>query len=155
MANLVDDFNFTIAETPTVASESGIASSIINGTNLFNVNSGKSYGYIKFHTPDTDDTEQLTVSVTCIAYAESSCHAVMSNYRFTDGSGKTDDIHCYVIYSSYSNNSSTYNTYAYTLQPNTEYYLQFAYTKDGSVNSNWDRLSITNIKFTYDCSTQY
>ena len=159
LANLVDDNNFTIAETPTVNSGSGIASSIINGAKSFKVNSSQSYGYIKFHTPNTEDTDLLTVSVTCNAYAESSydvgavfidtsVHQVTTNYRFTGGSGKTDSTYGYVLYSSYGKSSSAYATYTYTLQPDTDYYLQFAYTKDSSGNSNWDRFSITNIKFT-------
>ena len=159
LVNLVDDNNFTIAETPTVNSGSGIASSIINGAKSFKVNSSQSYGYIKFHTPNTEDTDLLTVSVTCNAYAESrydvgavfidtSVHQVTTNYKFTGGSGKTDSTYGYVLYSSYGKSSSAYATYTYTLQPDTDYYLQFAYTKDGSGNSNWDRFSITNIKFT-------
>ena len=159
LVNLVDDNNFTIAATPTVNSGSGIASSIINGAKSFKVNSSQSYGYIKFHTPNTDNTDLLTVSVTCNAYAESrydvgavfidtSIHQVTTNYKFTGGSGKTDSTYGYVLYSSYGKSSSAYATYTYTLQPDTDYYLQFAYTKDSSGNSNWDRFSIINIKFT-------
>lgn len=159
LANLVDGSNFEISKTPTVYSGSGIQSSIINGSKSFKVNSGISYGYIKFHTPDTTESDLLTVSVTCNAYAEASydvgavfvdtaLHQVTTNYKFNTGSGSTDSTYGYILYSSYGKYSNAYNTYSYTLQPNTDYYLQFAYTKDSIGNSYWDRLSITNIKFT-------
>lgn len=161
LSNFVDGSNFEISASPTVNSGSGIKSSIINGSNSFKINSGVSYGYIKFHTPkNITDTSLLTVSVTCACYAESkydvgavyidtALHPVTSNYKFTGGSGKQDSTYGYVIYSSYGNSSSTYSTYNYSdLQPDTDYYLQFAYSKDSSGNSNWDRFSITNISFT-------
>ncbi len=155
LANLCDGSNFEISESPTSAASSGTAmsSSIVSGSKSFGKDSGVSYGYIKFHTPSTEDADKLTVSVTCNAYAEGSCdvgavfidtslHQVTSNVRDYGSSYGT------VLYSSYSKNSATYGTYTATLQPDTDYYLQFAYTKDGSANQYWDRLSITNIKFT-------
>ena len=158
LTNLVDGSNFEIAETPTVYSGSGIQSSIINGSKSFKVNNGVSYGYIKFHTPDTTDTDLLTVSITCTAYTENAtydCAFAFVNTqlntittRTSSVSQGTNSTYGYVLYSNKSYNGSTYNTYTYTLQANTDYYLQFAYTKDSSSHSGWDRFSITNIKFT-------
>ena len=158
LTNLVDGSNFEIVETPTVYSGSGIQSSIINGSKSFKVDGGVSYGYIKFHTPDTTDTDLLTVSITCTAYTENavfdSAFAFVNTQlntittRTSSVSQGTNRTYGYVLYSNKSYNGSTYNTYTYTLQANTDYYLQFAYTKDNSGNSGWDRFSITNIKFT-------
>jgi hypothetical protein len=158
LTNLVDGSNFEIAETPTVYSGSGIQSSIINGSKSFNVNNGVSYGYIKFHTPDTTDTDLLTVSITCTAYTESAtydCAFAFVNTQLNTITTRTGSIaqgtnstYGYVLYSNKSYNGSTYKTYTYTLQAKTDYYLQFAYTKDSSSHSGWDRFSITNIKFT-------
>jgi hypothetical protein len=153
LANLVDGSNFEIAESPAVQSGT-ISSSIVSGSKSYCVNNGISYGYIKFHTPDTEDTELLTVSVTCSAYAESSydvgavfidtkLHVITSNVK-----DYTDSTYGEVLYTSKSKNTETYGTYTCQLQSDTDYYLQFAYTKDSSGNRNWDRLSITNIKFT-------
>jgi hypothetical protein len=165
LANLVDDNNFTIAESPTPynSSYNTMSPSIVSGPKAFGVNSSYAYGYIKFHTPSTTDTDLLTVSVTCNAYAESSydvgfvfidtaLHEITSNVSPSTASGNTDSTYGYMLYNSRGKSTATYSTYTKVLDADTDYYLQFAYTKDSSSNSYWDRLSITNIKFT-DCGT--
>ena len=164
LANLVDDNNFTIAESPTPynSSYNTMSPSIISGTKTFQTDSSYAYGYIKFHTPSTTDTDLLTASITCNVYAESrydvgfvfidkSLHEITSNVRPITASGTTDSTYGYMLYNSYGKSSAAYSTYTKVLDANTDYYLQFAYTKDSSSHSYWDRLSITNIKFTdYD-----
>ena len=166
LTNLVDGTNFEIAETPTVNSGSGIKSSIINGSKSFKVNSGVSFGYIKFHTPATTDTDLLKVSVTCACYAESSYDVGLvyvsenlvevtgdvRNYVGTSSAvngttGYESSKYGHVLFYSRGNATSTYYVNSTTLKADTDYYLCFAYTKDSSANSNWDRLSITNITF--------
>ena len=161
LANLVDDNNFIIAESPTSyeSSYNTMSPSIVSGAKTFQTNNSYAYGYIKFHTPATTDTNLLTVSVTCNAYAESrydvgfvfidkSLHEITSNVRPITASGTTDSTYGYMLYNSYGKSSSAYSTYTKVLDADTDYYLQFAYTKDSSSHSYWDRLSITNIKFT-------
>ena len=161
LANLVDNNNFTIAESPTPnnSSYNTMSPSIVSGAKTFQTNSSYAYGYIKFHTPATTDTNLLTVSVTCNAYAESSydvgfvfidksLHEITSNVRPSTASGTTDSTYGYMLYNSYGKSSAAYSTYTKVLDADTDYYLQFAYTKDSSSNRYWDRLSITNIKFT-------
>lgn len=167
LTNLVDGSNFEIAETPTVNSGSGIKSSIINGSKSFKVNNGVSFGYIKFHTPFTGDADLLKVSVTCACYAESAYDVglvyvnenlveVTSNVKNYVGTssavngttGYESSKYGHVLFYSRGNATRTYYTNSTTLKADTDYYLCFAYTKDYSGNSNWDRLSITNISFT-------
>lgn len=161
LANLVDDNNFTVAESPTPYNSryNTMSSSIISGAKTFSINSSYAYGYIKFHTPPTTDTNLLTVSVTCNAYAESSydvgfvyidttLHEITSNVRPSTSSGNTDSTYGYMLYNSRGKSTATYSTYTKVLEADTDYYLQFAYTKDSSSSYYWDRLSITNIKFT-------
>ena len=161
LANLVDDNNFIIAESPTPynSSYNTMSPSIVSGAKTFQTNNSYAYGYIKFHTLATTDTNLLTVSVTCNAYAESrydvgfvfidkSLHEITSNVRPKTASGTTDSTYGYMLYNSYGKSSSSYSTYTKVLDADTDYYLQFAYTKDSSSHRYWDRLSITNIKFT-------
>lgn len=162
LENLVDGTSFEISASPTPYSSTvtRMASSIVScGTGN---NNAVRFGYILFHTPCTTDTEQLTVSVTCNAYAESSydtgivfidktLHKVTSMLRFSAASSGSDsDTYGHILYNSYGRSSSSYETYTYTLEADTDYYLHFVYTTDSSNSNYWDRLSITNIKFTHD-----
>ena len=47
------------------------------------------------------------------------------------------------------NSSSSESTYTTTLEVNTDYYIQFYYTKDGGGDSGEDRIIIKNMKFSY------
>ena len=164
LANLVDDNNFTIAESPTSyeSSYNTMSPSIISRATTFQTDSSYAYGYIKFHTPSRTDTDLVTGSITCNVYAESrydvgfvfidkSLHEITSTVHQSTASGSIDSTYGYMLYNSYGKSSSAYSTYTKVLDADTDYYLQFAYTKDSSSPSYWDRLSITNIKFTdYD-----
>lgn len=160
LTNLVDGTNFEISESPTPynPSSTGMTSSIVSvGTGK---NNAVHFGYILFRTPSTTDTDKLTVSVTCNAYAESnydtgvvfidkSLHKIASRINFSsNASGSDNSTYGHILYNSYGKSTSTYGTYTYTLEADTDYYLHFVYTTDSGGNSYWDRLSITNIKFT-------
>ena len=165
LANLVDGSNFVISESPSVHSGPDIASSIVNGSKSYCVDLGLSFGYIKFHTPDITDTTQLIVSVTCNAYAEQNwdtgvvfvdteLHEISSRFILkSNDSGTDNSTYGHILYNSYNKLSSEYSTYTYALKADTDYYLHFVYSKDSSGNANWDRFSITNIKFTDDGSS--
>lgn len=161
LANLVDGNAFAIVASPTPyqSNYNTMQSSIVSGAKTFGVNSSYAYGYIKFHTPNTTDTDLLTVSVTCNGYAEArydvgfvfidtSLHQITSVVKPTTSAGSTNSSYGYFLYNSYNKSTATYSTYTKVLNPDTDYYLQFAYTKDSSQHRYWDRLSITNIKFT-------
>lgn len=162
LANLVDGSNFVIAESPSVQSGSDIEPSIVSGPKSYTIDDGVSFGYIKFHTLETEDTDMLTVSVTCNAYAESkydtgvvfidtSLHKITSTLKLkSNASGTDNSTYGHILYNSYGESSTEYSTYTYALKADTDYYLHFVYSKDSSNTYNWDRLSITNIKFTDD-----
>ena len=158
LSNLVDGTNFEISESPSTVSGT-VSPSIVSGSKTYTVSSSYAYGYIKFHTPNTTDTDLLTVSVTCNAYAESNydvgfvyidtaLHKITSVVKPTTSAGSTNSTYGYFLYNSYGKSTSSYSTYSKVLEADTDYYLQFAYTKDSSNNMYWDRLSITGIKFT-------
>ena len=137
--NLIDGNNFIISDA---------YQAIVSGPSSHNVGNGTSYGYIKFTTPG----EETTVSVTGYASSESSYDlgAVYigtqpyqpSQYQIQNW--ETDGYGDYLMA-----NSGEYEaqTYTKTLEPNTTYYLSFAYAKDSSVDTQDDRLIITNIQF--------
>lgn len=144
ISNLVDGNNFIIDST---------TQSIQSGPKSYNVNSGTSYGYIEIKTPPLKQTFSLSIS----AFAQGE-----NNYDFgfiylgtaiykptqaqvknstTDGKGK------YLL----RHTSTTYNDYVTvtdTLEPNTTYYLNFGFVKDGGGNTGIDRLRIKEINFT-------
>jgi hypothetical protein len=139
--NLVDGSNFEI---------SSAANAIISGSSSYNVNNGKSIGYIEFTTPE----EETELSVSCYTSSESNYDfggayigtAIYTPSSYSDlRNQKTDGNGSWLYTGSGTNTSPT--EYTTTLQANTKYYLQFYYMKDGSSNKNDDRFYITNIKF--------
>jgi hypothetical protein len=152
LSNLVDNNNFVILDDNSTP-----ASCIASGPKSYNVDDGFSTGYIEFTTPDTDDEDFLTVSVTCTNYAESSYdYGVVfinttgaipsSNVSLTTSAGSTDSTYGEILFQGYDNQSSTFRTVTKILNPSTTYYLCFYYRKDSSANSGWDRFAIQNIK---------
>lgn len=144
ISNLVDGNNFIIDST---------TQSIQSGPKSYNVNSGTSYGYIEIKTPPFEQTFSLSISA--FAQGENNCdfgfiylgtaiyqptQAQVKNST-TDGKGK------YLL----RHTSTTYNDYVTvtdTLEPNTTYYLNFGFVKDGSANVGIDRLRVKEISFT-------
>ena len=129
---------------------------IQSGSTSYNVNNGKSYGYIKFTTPDT--TDDILLSVSCYTSSENNwdfggVYVGTVIYQPTQSQikNKTTDGNGFYLYTGSGSNSSpatyTLETVGQTLQPNTEYYISFAYVKDSSGNSNNDRFFISEIKF--------
>ena len=141
--NLVDDNNFIIDSN---------LSAIVSGPSSFNKNSGTSYGYIEFTTPNIE----TTLSITGYVSSESSwdygaIYLGSVQYKPTQSQIKnktlnSSDTGSKYLYNNSGNKSST--TITETLQPNTKYVVSFAYCKDSSGNTYQDRLIITNIQFT-------
>mgnify|MGYP003290540349 CR=1 FL=1 len=124
-------------------------SDLRSSSGSYNVNSGSSYAYIKFTTPN----EKTTLSVQAYVSSEASCdfggvYVGTKEYRPSKSniSSKTTDGYGSWLMSSSGNNTS-YTTYSKTLEPNTTYYINFSYAKDGSVHTNSDRIFIKNITF--------
>lgn len=150
---------------PSTVSTSGIGSSSSSafyntGTNLYsnsgsyNVNSGSSYGYIKFTTPN----KSTTLSVQAYTSSESNydfgaVYVGTKSYRPTQSqikSGTTDGYGSYLVRT--SGKSSSYSNYSVTLNANTTYYINLMYAKDGSGHTGNDRFYIRNITFVVDDS---
>ena len=147
------EFDSTIDTSKLIDGNNFIVNSnlnaITNGPKSYHINSGSSYGYFKIHTPN----ESTTFSVTAYVSSESNydfggCYVGTQIYNAsrdaitssaTDGHGKWV----------FMNSNSSESTYTTTLEANTDYYIQFYYTKDSSGNSGEDRVIIKNIKFSY------
>ena len=105
---------------------------------------------IGFMTPDME----TTLSVTGYVSSEGHCDFgavycgtkkyIMDRSKISNGT--IDGFGQYLIRGSGIQSS---NTYTMTLQPNTYYYLNFAYGKDGSSSIGQDKLIIENIKLAY------
>lgn len=142
LTNLIDGHNFIVH-----SGEGNMQPSIVNGDYSYNLDDGESYGWIEFTTPNENNTELLTVSVTAAGTSESGCD-IGWIYIDTNKTDPNNVSSSNILYNTDNYQSETYTTHTKVLQPNTKYYLQFKYIKDGSVDEGWDRMSISNIKFT-------
>ena len=147
------EFDSTIDTSKLIDGNNFIVNSnlnaITNGPKSWHVSSGSSYGYFKIHTPNESTTFSVTAYVSSEGnYDFGGCYVGTQIYNAsrdaitssaTDGHGKWV----------FMNSSSYESTCTTTLEANTDYYIQFYYTKDSSGNSGEDRVIIKNIKFSY------
>lgn len=147
------EFDSTIDTSKLIDGNNFIVNSnlnaITNGPKSYHVNSGSSYGYFKIHTPNKSTTFSVTAYVSSESnYDFGGCYVGTQIYNAnrdaitssaTDGHGKWV----------FMNSNSSESTYTTTLDADTDYYIQFYYTKDSSGNSGEDRVIIKNIKFSY------
>lgn len=123
----------------------------------YDVNSGISTGYIHIPATTYDSDRTLKVSVrtnaertydTGIILVGNSNYTVVSTYNhdISEGSTVTLNSNTYtLLYNSYGKSEIAFRTVSTTLKANTEYYIIFAYTKDGSGNNNEDKMFIESI----------
>lgn len=139
-SKLIDGSNFIINKN---------LNAITNGSKSWHVNSGSSYGYFKIHTPNESTTFSVTAYVSSEGnYDFGGCYVGTQIYNASRDAIKstTTDGHGKWVFMNSSSSKSTYTT---TLEANTDYYIQFYYTKDGSGDSGEDRIIIKNMKFSY------
>lgn len=139
-SKLIDGSNFIINKN---------LNAITNGPKSWHVNSGSSYGYFKIHTPNESTTFSVTAYVSSEGnYDFGGCYVGTQIYNASRDAIKstTTDGHGKWVFMNSSSSKSTYTT---TLEANTDYYIQFYYTKDGSGDSGEDRIIIKNMKFSY------
>lgn len=137
LKNLIIDNNFIIN-----------GENITNGSVSYNINSGISHGYIIINTPNYETDLEITCKVSSeqgydfgVAYLGKQIYKPSNSdvrNQITDGDGE------YIIKIS---GSTSFSTYTKTLSPNTKYYLNLIYTKDGSGNTGDDRFYISSIRF--------
>lgn len=123
----------------------------------YNVNSGISTGYIHIPANTFDGDRTLKVSVrtnaesswdTGVILVGNSNYTIIGTFRRNEeeGSEITLNSNSYLLlYNSYGKSETAFRTVSTTLKANTEYYIIFAYTKDGSGNSNEDKMFIESI----------
>ena len=136
-STFVDGTNFAVDEE---------SQTIVNGSSSYNVNSGTSYGFIKW---SSDVTSRLFV--TALVSSESSfdfggVYIGTQEYKPTQSQAKnktTDGTGEYLFVQSGAN--SDFSDYYVDLEPNKEYYINFFYVKDDSGNSGQDRFKISKV----------
>ena len=122
----------------------------------YNVNKGISTGYIHIPANTFDSDRTLKVSVRTNAEANYDTGVILvgnanlsGNYTPYDGNeGNTVTLNSNkytLLYNSYGKSETAFRTVSTTLKANTEYYIIFAYTKDGSGNSCEDKMFIESI----------
>lgn len=124
----------------------------------YNVNNGISTGYIHIPANTFDEDRALKVSVRTNAEASYDTGVILvgnANYTVstapfkrtnTEGSELSLNSNTYtLLYNSYGKIETAFRTVSTTLKANTEYYIIFAYTKDGSGNSKEDKMFIQSI----------
>ena len=138
LTNLVDSTKFAVDETLQALTSKA----------AYNIDNGTAYGYIEFTTPATSCTVSVTGGVSSeMNYDFGAVYigkAVYEPTRYQISSATTDGNGQYILRGSGNVTSATYTK---ELEPNTTYFLSFAYAKDNSQNSGNDCLFITNITF--------
>lgn len=136
LVNFVDGSNFVVSGT-----------AIVNGSKSYNVDSGTSYGYIKVTTK-----ESCTLTINANVSSENNydfggVYVGTKIYKPTQSQAKnktTDGSGSYLMSIS---SVVAAKDYTMTLQANSTYYLNFFYVKDGSGNSNGDRVYFNKIAY--------
>ncbi len=159
-ANFANNYTFSIVESTLLDNDNFAIDTdkkCLYSKKAYNVNNGISTGYI--HIPANAFDEDRTLKVSVRTNAESSYdtgvilvgnvnYTVSSElmYRGIEGSTVTLNSNTYtLLYNSYSKSETVFRTVSTTLKANTEYYIIFAYTKDGSGNNNEDKMFIQSI----------
>ena len=128
----------------------------------YNVNSGSSTGYIHIPANVFDGDRNLKISVRTNAEARydtgiilvgnakvgDADYTLSNTYKYDGNEGSTVTLNSNkytILYNSYGKSETAFRTVSTTLKANTEYYIIFAYTKDGSGNSGEDKMFIESI----------
>ena len=138
LTNLVDSTKFAVDETLQALTSKA----------AYNIDNGTAYGYIEFTTPATSCTVSVTGGVSSERNYDFGAvyigKAVYEPTRDQISSATTDGNGEYILRGSGDITSATYTK---ELEPNTTYFLSFAYAKDSSQSRGNDCLFITNITF--------
>ena len=123
----------------------------------YNVINGISTGYIHIASNTFDEDRALKVSVrtnaeenwdTGVILVGNANYTINGTFRRTETEGSEITLisnKYTLLYNSRGKNETAFRTVSTTLKANTEYYIIFAYTKDGSGNNNEDKMFIKSI----------
>ena len=159
-ANFANNYTFSNVES-TLLDNNNFAidtdKKCLYSKKAYNVNNGISTGYIHIPANTFDEDRALKVSVRTNAESKWDTGVILvgnANYTIintfkrteTEGSEVTLVSNKYtLLYNSFSKSETTFRTVSTTLKANTEYYIIFAYTKDGANNEAEDAMFIQSI----------
>lgn len=161
-ANFANNYTFSNVESTLLDNDNfaiDTGKKCLYSKKAYKVNNGISTGYIHIpvNTFGTDKTLKVSVRtnaesgfdtgvilVGAVNYTVSSILRISSTT--SEGTQTTLNNNEYtILYNSYNKSEGAFRTVSTTLKANTEYYIIFAYTKDGSGNSNEDKMFIESI----------
>ena len=159
-ANFSNNYTFHLVESTLLDNDNFAIDTdkkCLYSKKAYNVNNGISTGYIHIASNTFDSDRTLKVSVRTNAEATYDTGVILvgnANYTVSDtykttakeGSELALNSNKYtILYNSYNKSETAFRTVSTTLKANTEYYIIFAYTKDGSGNSGEDKMFIESI----------
>ena len=143
ISTLYDNLNFEINTDKTY---------IQSSCNSYYINSGASYGYIKFKS-NKSATLLIDIGVSSEGGYDVGCITVgNAEYKPTNSQARNKTAVEGQSYVAVISGTVSRTTYIYVVEANKEYYINFSYTKDGSVHGGEDRFKIYSIN--YDNTTK-
>lgn len=109
---------------------------IRNGSKTYQHDSVTSFGYLKIYTPNVPVKFTLTGYTNC----ESADHGMVYI-------GSAAGVNTGTLMLDWHGTSTADRTATVTLAPNTDYYINISYAKDGSISTGEDRFYIRGLKF--------
>lgn len=160
-ANFANNYTFSHVESTLLDNDNFAIDTdkkCLYSKKAYTVNNGISTGYIHIPTNAFGEDRTLKVSVRTNAEANhdtgvilvgNANYTVSSNLRYSsvaEGASTNLGLNIYtLLYNSYGKAEPVFRTVSTTLKANTEYYIIFAYTKDGSNSENEDKMFIESI----------
>ena len=159
-ANFANNYTFSHVESTLLGNNNfaiDTGKKCLYSKKAYNVNNGISTGYIHIPANTFDGDRTLKVSVRTnaeknydigVILVGNTNYVISSKYMPYDAEGNTVTLNSNkytLLYNSYLKNETVFRTVSTTLKANTEYYIIFAYTKDGSGNNNEDAMFIQSI----------
>ena len=159
-ANFANNYTFSYVESTLLDNDNFAIDTdkkCLYSKQAYNVNNGISTGYI--HIPANIFSNDRTLKVSVRTNAEKNYdigvilvgntnYVISSKYMPYDAEGNIVTLNSNkytLLYNSRNKSEIVFRTVSTTLKANTEYYIIFAYTKDGSGNNNEDAMFIQSI----------
>lgn len=159
-ANFANNYAFSHVESTLLDNDNFAIDSnkkCLYSKKAYHVNNGISTGYIHISANTFDEDMTLKISVRTNAERVDTGVILVGNANYTistapfkygnkEGSELVLNSNKYtVLYNSYGKKETAFRTVSTTLKANTEYYIIFAYTKDGKGNMYEDKMFIESI----------
>ncbi len=143
-------FHIDLTQSTLVDGQNFVADGdmVKSGPSSYNVNNGKSYGYIKIHTPKTDSKIRLRfdfrISSESVDWGAAlvADKAIKPTIDEVKNATRTD---CLYVFCGSTAYKEDFQHLTVVLRPDKDYYVNFAYLKDYSGNKYDDRIYIRNM----------